>query len=109
MRLMRRSWRLFILGAEFLRSLIRANVEVTHLLVTPHTAEAAVIGLELETANPWLITAFGSLVSLTPGTLVIDVAEDRSRIYIHVLATRPLDVMREELSALQRRLLEVMQ
>ncbi|SDQ19530.1 Na+/H+ antiporter subunit E [Actinopolyspora saharensis] len=103
---LRRIRRLAALVLTFADQLVRANFEVTRTVVTPGTVEAAVLALDLETDNPWLITTLANLVSLTPGTLTLDVAEDRGSIYVHVLATRPLEERREDLRRMQRRLLE---
>lgn len=103
---LRRIPRLAALVLTFADQLVRANFEVTRTVVTPGTVDAAVLAFELETGNPWLITTLANLISLTPGTLTLDVAEDRSSMYVHVLATRPLEERRDDLHKMQRLLLE---
>lgn len=104
---LRRVWRLAVLIVHFTYALVRANLEIAHLVATPGTGHIGVLALELGSRNPWLITTLANLITLTPGTLTLDVAEDRSEIYVHALTTRSLEAVRRDLHALQRRLLEV--
>ena len=41
--------------------------------------------LKTELKNPWEITLLANLITLTPGTLVIDVSDDNKTLYIHAM------------------------
>lgn len=89
----------------FVAELTRANFEVVREVLTPGTAEPAIIAIELATDNPWLITLFTNLVTLSPGTLTIELDDHSSHAYVHVLTTRPLDELRSDMYRLQQRVI----
>ncbi|MHA6803612.1 Na+/H+ antiporter subunit E [Salinifilum ghardaiensis] len=105
--LLRRAANVTILTAFYFGQLVRANFELARMVITPRTAETAVIAIPLRTGNPWLLTALANLITLSPGTTTLEVADDRSEIYVHLLTTRPLEQMRTDIMALQSKVLEV--
>ena len=67
-----------------------------------------IIGLSLEVSSDLEITIFANLISLTPGTLSIDVSSDRKVLYIHAMYIDDLEQLRAEIRYLEQRLLDVM-
>ena len=58
------------------------------IVLTPDLKSAlrpAIIAYPLTVKSDAEITLLANMITLTPGTLSIDVAEDRSVIYVHVL------------------------
>ncbi len=98
------------LAAFFLRSLVAASLQVAYDVVTPrHRMRPGVIALPLEAKTDGEITLLAGLITLTPGTLVLDVSPDRRSLYIHVMYLDDPDAVRREIKeGLERRLLEVM-
>lgn len=103
----RRTTRLLRVVGIYLVDLLLANVELVRVVSMPQTPRPAVIALDLDTCEPWVITVLANMITVTPGTLTLEVAADASRLYVHVLTTRPLADHRTQLAALQRRILEV--
>ena len=93
----------------FLGELITANLKVAFDVVTPtHYMRPGVIGIPLDASSDVEITLLGNLISLTPGTLTIDVSEDRKTIFIHSMYIEDVDEVRRKIkSGLERRILEV--
>ena len=78
--------RLLQLGVIFLWELIRATFSVTKEVLRPRIRiHPAVIAVPLDVRTDVQITALANLVSLTPGTLSIDVSPDRRTLYVHAL------------------------
>lgn len=74
------------LTVYFLWELIKASFVVAHEVLTPtHYMEAGIIAVPLDTKTDIEITIFSSLVSLTPGTLSIDVSADKSHLFVHAM------------------------
>ncbi len=98
------------LAGFFLWDLTAASLRVAHDVVTPkHRMRPGVIAFPLEAKTDVEITLLAGLISLTPGTLVLDVSPDRGRLYIHVMYLDDPDALRREIKeGLERRLLEVM-
>lgn len=70
----------------YLREMVRANVQIAIdlLRVTPHFTPGFVkVPLDLKTDVE--ITLLANLVTMTPGTLTVDVSDDRSHLLVHGL------------------------
>lgn len=76
------------LGMLFIRELVVSAVQVAIVVLTPdlrRVLRPAVIAFPLSVKSDAEITLLANLITLTPGTLSVDVSEDRSVLYIHVL------------------------
>ena len=74
------------LAAFFLWELIIASVRITALVLSRRPRlRTAVLAVPIELEHDWQITLLASLITLTPGTLTLDVADDRRTLYVHVL------------------------
>jgi multicomponent Na+:H+ antiporter subunit E len=70
----------------FLKELLVANWAVTKQVLSPRlTVRAGIIAYPLELQNDLLITLLANMITLTPGTLSVEVAPDRRFLFIHVL------------------------
>jgi multicomponent Na+:H+ antiporter subunit E len=70
----------------FSYELFKASFEVAYEVLTlKHHMEAGIVAVPLDTKTDLEITIFSSLVSLTPGTLSIDVSVDKSVLYVHAM------------------------
>jgi multicomponent Na+:H+ antiporter subunit E len=101
--------RLLRLAALFLWELLVASLRVAHDVVTPtHYSRPGVIAVPLDARTDVEVTALANLISLTPGTLSLDVSPDRRVLYIHAMFVDDPDTVRREIKdGLERRLLEV--
>lgn len=70
----------------FLRELLRSNLRVAWDVVTPtHYMKPGVIAVPLDARTDGEIALLANLISLTPGTLSLDVSTDRRVLYLHVM------------------------
>jgi multicomponent Na+:H+ antiporter subunit E len=94
----------------FLKELVIANLKVAFDIVTPKNyMKPGIIAVPLDVKSDIEITLFANLVTLTPGTLSLDVSEDRSTLYVHALYVEDAGQFRSTLKeGLEKRLLEVM-
>ena len=68
-----------------------------------------VIGIPLDAETDLEITMLANVISLTPGTLSLDVSEDRKTLYIHAMYVENPDDLRTEIKdGLEKRLLELL-
>jgi multicomponent Na+:H+ antiporter subunit E len=66
--------------------LILANLRVAYDVLTPKFyMRPGVIAIPLEVRTDVEITLLANLITLTPGTLSLDVSSDRSTLYIHIM------------------------
>jgi len=76
------------LAALFLYELGASAVRVAIVVLTPNLNAAlqpAIIAFPLSVKSDAEITLLANLITLTPGTLSVDVSEDRSLLYVHAL------------------------
>jgi multicomponent Na+:H+ antiporter subunit E len=93
----------------FLWDLLMSNLRVAHDVLTPtHHMSPGVIGVELDARTDAEITALANFITLTPGTLSLDVSSDRKVLYVHVMYLDDEEQVRAGIKALERRLLELM-
>ncbi len=90
--------------------LIRANFKVAFDIVTPrHRMRPGVIAVPLEAKTDTEITLLANLITLTPGTLSLDVSTDRKVLYVHAMYIEDAESMRREIKdGFERRVLELL-
>ncbi|MFC0271004.1 Na+/H+ antiporter subunit E [Metabacillus herbersteinensis] len=70
----------------FFSELVKSNISVIKLVLSPKlTMRPGVFALETELKKDWEITILSNLITLTPGTLVLDVSDDNTILYIHAI------------------------
>lgn len=93
----------------FLWELVRANVKVALTVLSPRPKlKPAVVAVPLDLDNIAAITLLMNLITLTPGTLALDVSSDRSVIFIHTIDVQDADTFRQQIKkGLERRVKEL--
>jgi multicomponent Na+:H+ antiporter subunit E len=84
-----RVWRILSLAVLFFYELLLSAVRVAILVLTPDVRaqlKPAIIAFPLTAKSDVEITLLANLITLTPGTLSVDVSEDRKYIYVHALS-----------------------
>lgn len=106
----RRTLRALGLALFFFVELLKANLQVAYEVLTPRMSmRPAVLAVPLAARTDTEITLLAAMINLTPGTLVIDVADDRSALFVHVLYGDDPEAVRRSLKdGFERRLLEVL-
>jgi multicomponent Na+:H+ antiporter subunit E len=68
----------------FLYEMLKANFQVAYEVMTSNLhMKPGIVKMELEARTDLEITFLANLIALTPGTLVLDVSDDRKVMYIH--------------------------
>lgn len=101
--------RLFMFLLFFVKELISANLKVAFdILTPPWHMRPGVIGLPLEAKTDLEITMVANFISLTPGTLSLDVSSDRRVLFIHAMFLQDEQALVNELKEFERRILDIM-
>lgn len=85
---LRKAIKILSLIGLFLYELMVSAVKVAVIVLRPDIKSAlrpAIVAVPLTVESDAEITLLANLITLTPGTLSIDVAEDRSVLYVHAL------------------------
>ena len=88
--------------------IVVANLKVVAAVLGPRRLlRPAVVAVPLDARTDNQIALLSNLISLTPGTLSLDVSPDRRTLYVHAMATSgPDDLRREIKEGFERRVLE---
>jgi multicomponent Na+:H+ antiporter subunit E len=94
----------------FLWDLLRANFRAAYYVLNPRLKmQPRVVAVPLETCTDLEISILANVVSLTPGTLSLDVSRDRSFLYVHFLHAPDADEARREIkTGFERLVLDVL-
>ncbi len=94
----------------FLFEMLKANFEVAYDVLTPKFfMKPGIVKYPLTASTDMEITILSNLISLTPGTLIMDLSDDRKVLYIHVMYMKNKDRFINHIkNGLERKLLEIM-
>jgi len=77
----------------FLKELIRASFKVAYDIITPKDyMKPALVAIPLDVESDLEITLLANLITLTPGTLSIDISKNKKMLLIHEVYVKDEDV-----------------
>ncbi len=69
-----------------IKEIIKANIVVAKIVLQPKIdIKPGIIAVPIRTKTDLGITAIANTITLTPGTLTIDMSDDRSVLYVHAI------------------------
>lgn len=81
-----RVWAVIKLTALFFKELWLANIAVVKIALAPKmNMEPAFFEYPTVLEKDWEITLLSSLITLTPGTIVVHISDDAKTLYIHAI------------------------
>jgi multicomponent Na+:H+ antiporter subunit E len=94
----------------FAGEMVVASVRVARVVLTPRIqVRPAVVAIPLTVRSPAEITLLANLISLTPGSLFLDVSQDRCVIYVHTMHVDDIEAFRADIkNGFERRVMEVL-
>lgn len=110
MNLLRRIWKIVSFFPFYARELVTANVRIAIDVLTPGTRlNPGFIAIPLTAKSDLELLAFANLVTMTPGTLSLDISPDRRTLYVHVMYLDDIEAARDSIAThLQTRILEIL-
>jgi multicomponent Na+:H+ antiporter subunit E len=86
------------LAGFFIWELMLANVRVAIDVLRPHTAiRPAVVAIPLDVTSDGEILLLSMLINITPGSVTIDLSDDRRTLYVHVMHMASAEASRREI------------
>ena len=94
----------------FIKELVISNVRVALDVVSPRSRRRpAIVAVPLDVTSDEEITMLANVVTLTPGTLSIDVSPDRRTLYVHGMFVDDPEAFRREIKdGFERRVQELL-
>jgi multicomponent Na+:H+ antiporter subunit E len=95
---------------SFLFEMLKANWEVAYDVITPgFFMRPGIVKYPLKAETDMEITMLSNLISLTPGTLILDVSDDKKVLYIHVMYLKSKELFIEHTrEKFENKLLEIL-
>ena len=93
----------------FFYELILANIKITIDVLTPKDRmRPAIIAIPLSAETDFEITILANLITLTPGSLSLDVSSDRKVLYVHSMYVSDAEKFKDQIkNGFERKLLEI--
>jgi multisubunit Na+/H+ antiporter MnhE subunit len=74
------------LAAVFLYDIVASSLAVARIVLAPNPRpQPAIVVIPVDARTDWGVALFAYLVSLTPGSTCLHVADDRRSLYVHLL------------------------
>lgn len=90
---------------------VRASIQVAGVVVRRRQARNAVVAVDLETASDFIMVLVAAMLSLVPGSIVVEARRSTHTLYLHVLDVpdaAAAERFRSEALALEQRLLRAL-
>ncbi len=93
----------------YLGEIILANIRVANDILTPrHRMRPAILALPVEVKTDLQLMVLNNLITMTPGTLSLDISPDRKTIYVHAMYVDDVDHVKQVLKeSFEHRILEM--
>lgn len=82
----------------FLWEVLKSNLRVAWDVITPSRfRRPGIVAVPLDAKSDLEIAVLANLITLTPGSLCVDVSEDRRTLYVHAMFVEEPDQVRREI------------
>jgi multicomponent Na+:H+ antiporter subunit E len=93
----RRGFRAVVLAVFFARELVVANLRVALDVLRPmEHLRPAVVAIPLDITSDAEILLLSMLINITPGSVTVDLSEDRKTLYVHVMHVESAEQSRHD-------------
>lgn len=104
-----RIFRLLEFAATYIFELIKSNILIAGKVLSLRPRfSPGIIRIRLDVKSDTEILSLANLISMTPGTMTMDVSEDRNYIFVHVMDLGDIEAMKSEIkNKLEKRILRI--
>jgi multicomponent Na+:H+ antiporter subunit E len=89
-------------GCYFLYTLVKSSLAVAWTVVAPRSRiRTGIVAVPLRGCSDGVVTLIADAISLTPGTLTLEVRRDPLTLFVHALDTRDVAVLEREIRTLE--------
>ena len=102
-----KGWHLLSFGVYFLRILVKANLQVAWEILTPtYQMTPRFVRYPVEGLSDVEITCLANAITLTPGTLSVDISDDNRFLYLHCMYAKDRQAAIAEIDELRDRMMK---
>ncbi|MDN8589384.1 Na+/H+ antiporter subunit E [Paenibacillus sp. 11B] len=104
-----RVWAIIKLIALLFKELVRASIEVIRQIVKPKLdIRPGIFTYQTQLSSDWEVTLLCLLISLTPGTLPLEISGNQRKLYIHALDIKDQQKMSDDIkNTFEKAIMEV--
>jgi len=105
-----KAWQLVTFTLFFIRALTVANLRMAWYTVGPQSSmHPGIVAVPVRRMSEIEITTLANLITLTPGTLTVDVSPDQRTLFVHVMDARDPEHVRLEIrEGFERRVIDLL-
>jgi len=102
-------WKLLTFLAFYLWEVLLSNFRVAYDVLTPtHHMKPGFVAIPLGELTDLQVLVLANLITMTPGTLSLDISSDRSTLYLHAMyVDDPAELRKQIVEVYQRKIREV--
>lgn len=93
----------------YIREIFAANLRIAYDIISPrYRIKPGIIAVPLDASTDWELLLLNNLLTMTPGTLSLDISTDRQVIYVHAMYVTDPELIRQEMKlGIEKKILEV--
>lgn len=92
----------------YLLKLVQANLFIAYDIITPRMiTKPAFLNIQVNIKSDFGLLLFGNLLSMTPGSLCVDLSDDKKEMKVHILYHESIDKMIDEIAKIQNRIIRI--
>lgn len=85
--------------AFYLREVLLSNLQVAYDVLSPRPRmRPAILAVDLDALTDQQLIALANLITMTPGTLILDVSEDHRQLLVHAMYVDDLEAFNRDLT-----------
>ena len=92
----------------YIIKLIQANLFIAYDILTPRMmTKPAFLNIQVNIKSDFGLLLFTNLLSMTPGSLCVDLSHDRKEMKVHILYHESIEKMKDEITGIQNRIIRI--
>lgn len=89
----------------FVFLVVKANLQVAYAVLRPSVVREAIVAVPVTSSGDWLLVLLANCITLTPGTLSVDLRRQPDVLYVHALLYDDAAALRRDVLLLERSIL----
>lgn len=108
-KVLRRIPRFLLYVGFFIKGVVVGNLDVAYRTLHPRLPiHPGILAVDVSGRSPLEVTMIANTITLTPGTLTLDVDMKKGILFVHTINARELEEVREDLKEVERYVARVM-
>lgn len=109
MKILKKTYYIIEFVMFYLFKLVQSNIYIAYDILTPsQKSSPGIMKLPLHIQSEIGLLLFTNLLSMTPGTLTVDVSQDKTEILVHVLYSKNEKEVLNEIDQIQQKIIKIL-